>query len=191
MADHEKCSNAIGNIEFCTKERSSKMLQPYGAVVACLCQRLSFLGLSVILKKFFTKLRSGSGVWGIKEKSKGVGVLQNAPSPDKHMGKLRFVQDWYRKNTVGGIHSARCDFPCNLPLDCSDPLHPGSLPRWKMQLTGRKTTLPGVIFLAICLWIALIHTTLAASQGGKYSRMDGRNTTLPGVISLQSASGLL
>ena len=98
-------------------------------------------------KKVFTKLRSGSGVWGIKEKSKGVGVLQNGPSPDKHMGKLRFVQDWYRKNTVGGIHSARCDFPCNLPLDCSDPLHPGSLPRWKMQLTGRKTTLPGVISL--------------------------------------------
>ena len=84
-------------------------------------------------KKVFTKLRSGSGVWGIKEKSKGVGVLQNGPSPDKHMGKLRFVQDWYRKNTVGGIQSARCDFPCNLPLDCSDPLHPGNLPVWKIQ----------------------------------------------------------
>ena len=78
-------------------------------------------------------------------------------------------------NAVGWeeYHSARCDFPCNLPLDCSDPLHPGSLPGWKMQLDGRNTTLPGVVFLATCLWIALIHTTLAASQGGKCSWMGG------------------
>ena len=84
-------------------------------------------------KKVFTKSCAVGQVCGNKGEVQGVGVLQNGPSPDKNMGKLRFVQDWYRKNTVGGIHSARCDFPCNLPLDCSDPLHPGSLPGWKIE----------------------------------------------------------
>ena len=119
-------------------------------------------------KKVFTKWRSGSGVWEIKEKCRRVGVLQEWSSTEKHMGKLKFVQDWYRRNTVGGIqparcdflaiclwialvhstlaasqsgntvgweeyHPARCHFPCNLPLDCPGPLHPGNLPGWTMQ----------------------------------------------------------
>ena len=79
------------------------MLQPYGAVVACLCQRLSFLGLSVILKKFLQHVAQWVRCVGNKGEVQGVGVLQNGPSADKNVGKLRFVQAWYRKNTVGGI----------------------------------------------------------------------------------------
>ena len=146
MEDHENAPMLEGILSFAQRKDQVKCytLRDSGCM---LVPEAIFFRIICHFKKVFTKLRSGSGVWGIKEKSRGVGVLQNGPSPDKNMGKLRFVQDWYRKNTVGGIQSARCDFPCNLPLDCSDPLHPGSLPRWKMQLTGRKTTLPGVISL--------------------------------------------
>ena len=54
-------------------------------------------------KKVLQKVAQWVRCVGNKGEVQGVGVLQNGPSADKNMGKSRFVQDWYRKNTVGGI----------------------------------------------------------------------------------------
>ena len=91
-----------GILNFVQRKDQVKCYTPRGSGCMLVPEAI-FFRIICHFKKVFTKLRSGSGVWGIKEKSRGVGVLQNGPSPDKNMGKLRFVQDWYRKNTVGGI----------------------------------------------------------------------------------------
>ena len=76
-------------LSFAQRKDQVKCYTPRGSGCMFVPEAIFFRIICHFKKVFYKKLRSGSGVWGIKEKSMGVGVLQNGPSPDKNMENLR------------------------------------------------------------------------------------------------------